>query len=118
MKSKIISYISLVSVGILLVLVVSAFSIDQAIDEPQEDVISPLVQKAIDAKLAKYRQTIKKKCRKRAIEAAEIYVDSLVAEELKFQAGDTMFFPSKPMRPGLPEKIILNDSTGIKPIIN
>ncbi len=101
--------------------IVSFFSFDQKKEEPEEliqDEIPPLVQKELDQKLEVYKQIILDKCRTKAIQDAEFYIDSLVAEELKFQTGDTLKFPAKPKRPDLREPIILNDTTAISPIIN
>lgn len=85
--------------------------------EPPQDLIPPLVQKELDRKLKTYKKNILDKCYKTAMEAAELYIDSLVAEEIKIQASDTLRFPAKPVRPDLRESIILNDSTEIVPII-
>jgi hypothetical protein len=79
--------------------------------------ISPLVQKYLDEKLERYKQTILAKCKEKAYAAAEIFIDSLVAEEIKLQASDTLKFPAKPIRPVLNAPIILNDSTTISPVI-
>ena len=107
--------------GVLCVLSITilfAFSIsDKTTPDFQEVIpIPPLVQQKLTEKLDKFKRTILEKCKREAIEEAEIYVDSLVSEELKLQASDTLSFPAKPVRPGLPEKIILNDSTVIDPI--
>ncbi len=99
---------------------ISFYSFDQRDEEEvvfSEDLIPPLVQKELEKKIKKYQQTIIGKCRTKAMVAAESYIDSLVAEELKFQASDTLKFPAKPIRPDLKEPIILNDSTAIAPII-
>ncbi len=78
--------------------------------------IPPLVQQNLTAKLDKFKRTILDKCKREAIEEAEIFVDSLVSVELSLLSSDTISFPAKPVRPVLPEKIILNDSTLIDPI--
>jgi len=80
--------------------------------------ISPLVQEALDAKIEKFQKTILDKCMQKALEDAEIFIDSLVAEELQIQLGDTIAFPTKPVRPKLNSPIVLDDSTAIKPIID
>jgi len=113
-------YTYFVIFALLILAVGSLLSFDQKQDK--EAVVSdfeipPLVQKELTARLEKYKQTIIDKCMKEAIEDAEFYIDSLVAEELKFQARDTLKFPAKPRRPQLREPIILNDSTEIAPII-
>ncbi len=84
----------------------------------KENIINPieipeLVQKTLEIKLNRYRNNLREKCIKKIYNDAELYVDSLVAEEFV----DTISFPSRPIRPAFPEKIILNDSTGISPII-
>ncbi len=117
MKNNTIQYVFFV--GLLLLGAVFLISFDQKEEEEPitpEFEIPPLVKKELKIKLDKYKQTILKKCRDKAIEEAEFYIDSLVAEELKFQASDTLKFPAKPIRPNLSEPIILNDSTEIAPI--
>lgn len=117
MRGKMYAYFL---VSMIIVSLAGIYGFDQkeeAAIEVIEEVIPPLVQKALDEKLQKYQKTILDKCRERAYEAAEIYIDSLVAEELKLLAGDTLKFPSKPTRPELRAPIILNDSTAISPII-
>jgi|GEM_PF-2370194 len=76
-----------------------------------------LVQEALTKKMDNFHKTIIDKCIKDAIKDAELYVDSLVAEEFKILGADTLSFPRRPVRPSLPEKIILNDSTGIAPVV-
>lgn len=119
MKSKKITYLFLLIFSIFGV--VSFYAFDQkqkdTSEPPPEDLIPPLVQKELDKKLHNYTKTILDKCRQKAIEDAEYYIDSLVAEELKLLAGDTLKFPAKPVRPNLREPIILNDSTAIAPIL-
>lgn len=78
--------------------------------------IPPLVQQKLKEKLDKFKNTILEKCKLETIEAAEIFVDSLVSEQLKLQVNDPISFPAKPVRPELLKKIILNDSTVIDPI--
>jgi hypothetical protein len=98
----------------------SFYSFDQKGDDVPEILegeIPLLVQKELDKRLKKYQQTILDKCREKALKAAEAYIDSLVAEEIKLQASDTLKFPSRPIRPELKEPIKLDDSTKIEPII-
>ncbi|MDF1696672.1 MAG: hypothetical protein P1U56_12600 [Saprospiraceae bacterium] len=90
---------------------------DKVSDPEPTSLIPPLVQKELDKKLNRYKQTILNKCRTLAYEKAEAYIDSLVSEELKFQTRDTIKFPSQPVRPILNAPIILNDSTEISPIL-
>lgn len=108
---------ALIVFGILLS--IYGFDQKQSEDTPQNEpamLIPPLVQKELDKKLNRYKNTILKKCKERAYEAAEYYIDSLVAEELKIQSSDTLKFPAKPIRPSLTEPIKLDDSTTISPI--
>ena len=104
-----------------ILIVLSFFAFDQKEEEnplkEESDNIPILVQKELDRRLENYKQTILNKCRTKAIEDAEFYIDSLVAEELKLQTSDTIRFPAKPVRPILEGPIILNDSTPISPII-
>lgn len=86
-------------------------------EQKEEAKLSKLVQEALEKKMDNFHKTIIDKCIKDAIKDAEVFVDSLVAEEFKIQGADTLAFPRKPVRPVLPEKIILNDSTGIAPVV-
>lgn len=118
MKSRHFTYFIVLTISIFCV--ANFYAFDQKEDANTEDPdfhIPPLVQKELDLKIQKYQQTILDRCRMKALDAAESYVDSLVAEELKLLAGDTLKFPAKPTRPNLREPIILNDSTAISPII-
>ena len=122
MKSSVNTYFTVFI--LTLVCLVSFYAFDQKEEEENsenvelfEEEISPLVQKNLDEKLERYKNTILDRCRVKAFEAAEIYIDSLVSEELKLQASDTLRFPAKPTRPILKSPIILNDSTFITPII-
>jgi len=118
MKNKIHTYILYILIAFICI--GSFYAFDQKEDEvvvASEVLIPPLVQKHLELKLKKYQKTILDKCRTRALEDAESYIDSLVSEELKLQSGNTLRFPAKPIRPELREPIILNDSTLIAPII-
>lgn len=110
--------IGVVLIGIFSISILVAFSSTDTtnIDNQQENTGPSLVQQKLKEKLDKFKNTILEKCRKEAIADAEIFVDSLVSEELNLLAGDTIAFPRKPTRPGLPQKIILNDSIKIDPI--
>ncbi len=77
-----------------------------------------LIDKKLEEKIQNFRKIILDKCKKEAIEKAELFVDSIVAEEYRILSNDTISFPSKPIRPSLPKKIILNDSTSIDPILS
>lgn len=115
---KTIAYILLIFISAIVVIGFSAFDQEEIEEEVEkEEVIPPLVQKALDEKIKNYQKTILDKCRKKAFEEAETYIDSLVAEELKILSRDTIRFPAKPVRPDLREPIILNDSTVISPIV-
>lgn len=120
MKFNLLTYCILL---ILALIGVSSFygfdqkQISDPIEETDEYLITPLIQMELDKKLNKYKQTILDRCREKALAAAELYIDSLVSEEIKFQSSDTLKFPSKPIRPILRDPIILNDSTAITPII-
>lgn len=103
-----------------MVCIASLFSFEQKQDEDEEPTsieIPPLVQKELDRKIKKYKNIILDKCRTKALEAAELYIDSLVAEVVDIQTNDTLRFPAQPVRPDLRDPIILNDSTAISPII-
>jgi len=117
---RIEKWIYKLAAALILLGAVYGFSNDQAdyVEEGRPERKLPrLVQEALTKKMDNFHQTIIDKCIKDAIKDAEVFVDSLVAEEFKLQGADTLAFPRKPVRPGLPEKIILNDSTRIDPVI-
>ncbi len=107
-----------VIVGILCIAVFASFpKTDTTKIKTQAENVGPaLIQQELKKKLDKFSNTILAKCRREAIADAEIFVDSLVSEELNSLSGDTIAFPRKPIRPSLPQKVILNDSTKIDPI--
>lgn len=74
-----------------------------------------LVDRKLDARLAQYRKTISQKCKDEALAKAVRYVDSIIVEEYNLRHLERVDFPSRPVRPTLPEGIILNDSTEIVP---
>ena len=89
-------------VFVVIFCIASIYAFDQR--DPDKNYITdetfpPLVQQKLNEKLDRYTKTILGKCRERALEAAELYIDSLVAEELKLLASDTLNFPAKPVRP-------------------
>ncbi|MFT4533699.1 MAG: hypothetical protein ACI9P5_001050 [Saprospiraceae bacterium] len=109
----------LAALGVLCMTFLFSFSQSDEVKvrNDSDSAISPLVQQKLQEKLDKFKKTILEKCKREAIQEAEIFVDSLVSEELMLQENNKTSFPAKPIRPGLPHKIILNDSTKIDPII-
>lgn len=105
-----------------ILILVGIFSFTNADSNPPLDEVdsqesSRLVQAELERKLSEFRYKILIKCKAEAIADAEIYIDSLVAQELRIQSSDTLFFPARPDRPILSKPVILNDSTDIAPII-
>jgi len=83
-------------------------------DEQTE--LSPIMQEALEKRYNKYRASVQKRCRERALKDAIAHIDTTIIDELNFQHLESSTFPRKPSRPKLPEGIVLNDSTDIKPV--
>ena len=111
------TYVFMFAIVLVLIMAFSGDSTRSQNKEIKSDQKSLLDQK-LEAKLARFKASILKKCKKEAIDKAELLVDSLVAEEFTRLTSDTIAFPPKPIRPSLPKRIILNDTTDIDPILN
>jgi len=85
----------------LLLLVTLSFSCSTDLPERNE-IIQALYNEKVQ-KLKKDKMTI---CRKNMLELATTNVDSIVHELLNKDLNDTLYFPSKPIRPETPEHII------------
>ena len=121
MKKGRLIYSSVFALSFTIVIVIlMAFSKDSLSSKEKkiEEKETSLINQKLAEKLKRFRTTILKKCKREAIEEAELLVDSLVAEEYRMLSNDTIAFPSKPIRPSLPQKIILNDTTTIDPILS
>lgn len=105
------------SILFALALIVSFSSCTKFEDEEKEELsengLSPRMEAELQRKLSSFKTLIITRCKDEAVQDAIDYVDSLVAEELKILSSDTLKFPNKPIKPQLPEKIILDDSTVI-----
>lgn len=58
-----------------------------------------LIEEALEAKILKFKFQEDAKCLKKALEAAEINVDSIISIELGAMSTDSVSFPSKPVKP-------------------
>jgi len=76
---------------------------------------TPLMQERYNKSLSDYLANRHTKCLEAILEDAEIYVDSVIINEINILLLDTIIFPEKPIKPNYPDTIILNDSVAIKP---
>lgn len=83
-----------------------------------DEKLPPLVAKELDRKINIFKENILKKCKENALLEAELFVDSIVSEQIKNLTGDRRTFPKIPKKPELNKNIILDDSTAIKPILD
>jgi len=74
----------------------------------------PLINKNIEY----HRKKKEKECRQKAIDEAEIIVDSLLKERAIKLEHDSIDIPEKPLKPEKPERKIPRDSTPVNPLIN
>lgn len=61
----------------------------------------PLVVQRVDEKKKAFVKDILERCRLDAITRAEMYVDSLLSEQIQISVNDTVYFPLKPERPDI-----------------
>lgn len=74
-----------------------------------------LVQQELDRRLEEYRKDQWEECKKRALEAAALEVDSLIIQWAKANR-DTLDRPIKPAKPLPPERLSPKDTTPIEPL--
>ena len=83
---------------------------------PARDV---LIQQALDRRLTDYTQKLRDKCRRDALEAAREIADSIAfAKADALMLFDTLSRPPKPNKPDKPERMPLEDSLQVKPLID
>jgi len=61
----------------------------------------PLVIQRLEEKKKAFIADILERCRQDAISRAEMYVDSLLSEQIQISVNDTVHFPLKPERPDI-----------------
>jgi len=57
-------------------------------------------------------------CREEVLRDAEMFVDSIMINEMSFNLGGNLYFPNRPNKPGYIGRIELNDSTKPKPFLD
>lgn len=97
----------------------SAFQKNNLIYTKYTDVkLPPLAAKELDRRINVFKKNLLKKCKENALYNAEVFVDKVISDQIKHLTNDTLAFPKEPIRPSLKKKIILDDSTAIKPILD
>lgn len=76
-----------------------------------------LLEQAVQAKLHILRHRKMQQCKDQVMTDAISMVDSIIALEFKMDFVDTIRFPNKPLRPGLPGGKIILDTTPVMRII-
>lgn len=70
-----------------------------------------LVVKELDRRLMEYELERKKSCLASIVKEAEMYVDSIIIDEINTRIMDTIVFPDRPAPAPPVENIRLDDST-------
>lgn len=83
----------------------------------QEPIQTDLVRQNVAERVEEFRSEQRALCRKRALEAASIEVDSLIIEWAKANR-DTFGRPPRPDKPLPPEPLLPKDSTPVRPFFN
>lgn len=78
--------------------------------------LSPLAQKTLERRIEEMVIERMEDCRLKAIADAEIIVDSLIIKEALDKRRLEENFPTKPIKPNLPDTTLTGDSLNIKPL--
>ncbi len=89
------------SLRLVIILSFLAFSCTGALPDKDE-----LINQFYIEKLMSLHNEADASCRIRAIENAELFVDSLVDQWINADLLDTVLFPAKPLKPQAPDPII------------
>ncbi len=65
-----------------------------------------LIDQMLEDKISSFEAQKKAECKEKALDDAEMHVDSIVLRLLNLDLVDTLNFPSKPTRPSAPDHII------------
>lgn len=79
--------------------------------------VPAIVRNRLDDERQKYMNERKTVCMVNVLVRAEDFVDSVLADSIKFRIVDNLFFPDRPLRPTHPGVIHLNDSMKIRPLL-
>lgn len=74
-----------------------------------------LIQRTLQERLEEYEQLLMTRCQEKALERAELLIDSILIEEARANI-DTINRPAKPIKPEAPERQLPRDSVPIKPL--
>lgn len=79
--------------------------------------VPAIVRNRLNDEREKYMNERKTVCMVNVLVRAEDFVDSVLADSIKFRIVDNLFFPDRPLRPTHPGVIHLNDSMKIRPLL-
>ncbi len=80
--------------------------------------LSPLGKKTLERRIEEMVKERMDDCRLKAIADAEIIVDSLIIKEALDKRRLEENFPTKPVKPNLPDTTLTGDSLNIKPLFD
>lgn len=77
-----------------------------------------LIQNKLKTETDNYYKLRMFNCREDVLRDAEMFVDSIMINEMSFNLGGNLYFPNRPNKPGYIGRIELNDSTRPKPFLD
>lgn len=77
-----------------------------------------LIQKKLKTETDNYYKLRMFNCREDVLRDAEMFVDSIMINEMSFNLGGNLYFPNRPNKPVYIGRIELNDSTRPKPFLD
>ncbi len=84
-------------------------------DIDRKTVIDKLINEKVNERIHIHRENKLERCKTKAIDKAEVFVNKKMIKEFKHMFKDTLSFPEKPIKPPMPENLYL-DTIGASPI--
>jgi hypothetical protein len=98
--------------SVLVIMLISCLS-----EKPELTEQNPNIRQALEKRKQQYISSVMETCRTDVYQKAAEYVDSLIAAEISFQLSDSIVFPPRPIYPGWPGPILLQDSFHVSPLL-
>lgn len=85
---------------------------------PEDEISMALIQSKLDEEAANYERLRLFNCRQSLMNDVEKMVDSIMINNLNFNIGEGLYFPSRPLKPPYIGRIKLNDTLRALPFLH